>query len=190
MSLSFPHLSIARPPACGTGMQSDEAFWFAVQTRPRHEKRVSQSLKEKGVPCFLPLHREKRQWSDRWQWVEWPLFAHYVFVRIAGTPELRVSVLRTNGVIQFVGASFHGTPIPDDQIENLRTLTDQRVLLSPHEFLRIGERVRIRGGALNGIEGVLAAVKNDRTLVVSVDLIQKSVSIRIEGFEVERVNSI
>jgi len=190
MSLSFSNACVAKPAACGTGMQSAEPFWFAVQTRPRHEKRVSLDLTEKGIPCFLPLHREKRQWSDRWQWVEWPLFAHYVFVRIAGTPELRVRVLRTNGVIQFVGASFHGTPIPDDQIENVRTLTDQRVLLSPHEFLKVGERVRIRGGALNGIEGVLAAVKNDRTLVVSVDLIQKSVSIRIEGFEVECVNSI
>jgi transcription antitermination factor NusG len=80
-----------------------------------------------------------------------------------------------------------GTPIPDEQIENLQTIIDQQIPLAPQEFVKVGERVRIRGGALNGIEGILAAIKNDRSLVVSVDLIQKSVAIRIDGFEVERV---
>jgi transcription antitermination factor NusG len=171
-------------------LQPDVAAWFAVQTRPRHEKKVSQGLKEKGIHCFLPLHREKRQWSDRQKWVELPLFSHYVFVRIAGTTELRVRVLQTSGVVQFAGTPCYGTPIPDEQIENLQAVVRQRIPLTPHEFLKVGERVRIRGGALNGIEGVLNAIKNDNSLVVSVDLIQKSVAIRINGFEIERINSV
>jgi transcription antitermination factor NusG len=171
------------------GLQPGTGCWFAVQTRPRHEKKVSLGLKEKGVHCFLPLHREKRRWSDRWKWVELPLFSHYVFVQIPGTTEQRVRVLQTSGVVQFAGAPSYGTPIPDEQIESLQAMVRHRVPLVPHDFLKVGERVRIRGGALNGIEGILAAIKNDRSLIVSVDLIQKSVAIRIEGFEVERLHS-
>lgn len=171
----------------GIGVRPENSSWFAVQTRPRHEKKVSRGLKEKGIQSFLPLRRERRQWSDREQWIEVPLFSHYVFTCIPATAESRVNVLRTSGVVRFAGVPGCGTPVPDEQIENLRTIVDQRIPLAPHEFLKVGERVRIRGGALNGVEGILAAIKNDRSLVVSVDLIQKSVALRIDGFEVERV---
>jgi transcription termination/antitermination protein NusG len=184
-----PSLSVAAPKPwthCSS-VQPDTTAWFAVQTRPRHEKKVSTGLREKGISCFLPLHRAKRQWSDRQKWVDLPLFSHYVFVNIAATTESRVRVLQTSGVVQFVGTSYYGTPIPDEQIENLRSMVRQGIPLAPHEFLRVGERVRICGGALNGIEGVLVSIRNDKSLVVSVDLIQKSVAIRIDGFEVERV---
>jgi transcription termination/antitermination protein NusG len=180
----------AAPPTPWThrsSVQPETPAWFAVQTRPRHEKRVSTGLREKGISCFLPLHRAKRQWSDRQKWVDLPLFSHYVFVNIAATTESRVRVLQTSGVVQFVGTSYYGTPIPDEQIENLRSMVRQGIPLTPHEFLRVGERVRICGGALNGIEGVLVSIRNDKSLVVSVDLIHKSVAIRIDGFEVERV---
>jgi transcription antitermination factor NusG len=163
----------------------EKSCWFAVQTRPRHEKKVSLGFKEKGIHSFLPLHREKRQWSDRQQWIESPLFSNYVFVQISATVESRVSVLRTSGVIRFAGVRG-GTPVPREQIENLQAIVEQQIPLTPHEFIKVGERVRIRGGALNGIEGILSAIKNDRSLVISVDPIQKSVAIRIDGFEVER----
>jgi transcriptional antiterminator NusG len=170
---------------CGPGAPSGDLSWFAVQTRPRHEKKVSLGLLEKGVRTFLPLYRERRQWTDRQQWIELPLFSHYVFVQIPLTATSRVSVLRTSGVLRFAGAPWCGTPVPDEQIENLQAITDRRIPLAPHEFIKVGERVRIRGGALNGIVGIIAAIKNDRSLVVSVDLIQKSIAIRIDGFEVE-----
>jgi transcription antitermination factor NusG len=172
--------------AFGPGMLTEDSFWFAVQTKPRHEKKVNAELRGKGIQSFLPLHRERRQWSDRQQWVELPLFSHYVFVRIPIAVESRAWVLRTNGVVRFAGAPGRATPIPDKQIENLRAIVNQGIPMAPYEFIQVGERVRIRGGALNGIEGVLAAIKNDRGFVVSVDLIQKSVAIRIEGFEIER----
>jgi transcription antitermination factor NusG len=168
-------------------MTTEALWWFAVQTKPRHEKKVEAELKEKGIHSFLPLHRERRQWSDRQQWVELPLFSHYVFVRIPVAVESRTSVLRTNGVIRFAGAPGRGTPLRDEQIENLRAIAKQKIPMAPHAFIQVGERVRIRGGALHGMEGVLAAIKNDRCFVVSVDVIQKSIAIRVEGFEVERV---
>jgi transcription antitermination factor NusG len=160
-------------------------FWFAVQTRPRHEKKVNSELREKGIHSFLPLHREKRRWSDRSQWVELPMFSQYLFVRVPGTGDARIRVLQTTGVVQFVGATVRGTPIPDEQIEDLLAIVSQRIPTAPHEFLRVGQRVRIRGGVLEGIEGILSAIRNEKSLVVSVDLIQKSVAIRVDGFEVE-----
>lgn len=169
---------------------TDGCLWFAVQTRPRHEKKVSLGLTEKGIHCFLPLQREKRHWSDRQQWVELPLFSQYVFVRIAHTTEVRVRVLRTSGVLRFAGATSYGTAIPDEQIDSLKSVVRHRIPLARYDFLKVGEKVRVRGGALDGIVGVLSAVKNDRTLVLSVDLIQKSVAIRIDGFEVERLSAL
>jgi len=187
LSLSIPSIAPEESRRDSVVARPENTSWFAVQTRPRHEKKVSLGLKEKGIHSFLPLRREKRQWSDRQQWIELPLFSHYVFVQIPVTAESRVSVLRTSGVLRFAGVPGCGTPVPDEQIENLQAITDQRIPLAPHEFIKVGERVRIRGGALNGIEGILAAINNDRSLVVSVDLIEKSVAIRIDGFEVERV---
>jgi transcription antitermination factor NusG len=168
----------------------DGCLWFAVQTRPRHEKKVSLGLAEKGIHCFLPLLHEKRQWSDRQQWVELPLFSQYVFVRIACAAEVRVRILRTSGVVRFAGTATQGTPIPNEEIESLKTVLRQRIPLTRYDFLKVGEKVRVRGGALDGIVGVLAAVKNNKSLVLTVDLIQKSVAIRIDGFDVERLSSL
>jgi len=162
-------------------------FWFAVQTRPRHEKKVNSELQEKGIHSFLPLHREKRRWSDRSQWVEVPMFSQYLFVRVPETGDSRIRVLRTTGVVQFVGSTVRGTPIPEEQIEGLRTIVSHRVPTASHALLRVGKRVRIRGGVLDGIEGILSAIRSEESLVVSVDLIQKSVAIRVDGFEVESV---
>lgn len=167
-------------------MSVKDSSWFAVQTKPRHEKKVSLELAEKGVHSFLPLHRTRRRWSDRCKWVDLPLFSLYVFVRMAPDAEVRNRVLRTFGVVRFAGASGHGTPVPDEQMESLQAMVEQRIPLTPYSYINVGERVRIRGGALNGVEGVLVAIKDERRLVVSVDLIQRSVAVQLDGFEVER----
>jgi len=180
----FGGIPSAYEVSCGTVPKARE-LWFAVQTRPRHEKKVNSELREKGIHSFLPLHRERRRWSDRNQWVELPMFSQYLFVRVPGTEDSRIRVLQTSGVVQFVGASVKGTPIPDEQIEGLLAIVSHRVPTAPQEFLRVGQRVRIRGGALEGIEGIVSVIRNEKSLVVSVDLIQKSVAIRIEGFELE-----
>ncbi len=165
----------------------DRQAWFAVQTRPRHEKRVSAELLEKGVNAFLPVVSTLRQWGDRRRVVELPLFSQYVFVRIAQTLPTRVSVLRTNGVTSFVGSRGIGAPIPDQEIERIQRVVAQGISVSPHVFLNVGKRVRIRGGALDGLQGILTAVNGDQTLVLSVNLIQRSLAIRIAGFVIEPV---
>ena len=164
-----------------------EHSWFAVQTKARHEKRVATELEEKGVEAFLPLFSEVHQWSDRKRKVELPLFSTYLFVRIGWEQSSRVSVLQTNSVFRFVGVRGTGVPIPDEQIDALQTIVREKVPFSPHPFLNVGQKVRIRGGSLDGICGVLSAINDDRSLIVSIDSIQRSLAIRIDGYGVEPV---
>jgi transcription antitermination factor NusG len=161
--------------------------WYAVHTRARHERVVVQRLREQGVNTFLPLVTEVHRWSDRRKSVELPLFGCYVFVKLAPTGEDRLRVLRIDGVFRFVGARGLGTPIAESQIEAVRTLVGQQVPWSAHPFLQIGQRVRVRGGSLDGVEGILLARNDDNTLVVSIDAIQRSLAVRIEGYDVEPI---
>jgi transcriptional antiterminator NusG len=164
---------------------NDNANWYAVQTRARHEKMVADRLQEQGVTTFLPLVSEVHRWSDRRKTVELPLFSCYVFVRVAPTNEERLRVCRTHGVFQVLSTRGEPVPIPDEQIDAVRTLVGQKIPWSFHPFLKVGQRVRIRGGAMDGVEGVLLARNGDRTLVVSVDVIQRSLAVRIEGYDLE-----
>ena len=166
--------------------QGEPAQWFAVHTRSRHEKKVAEELEQRGILNFLPVMRQVRRWSDRKKVVDFPLFSCYVFVQIVPTPAARVSVLSAYGVLGFVGP-HQGTPISPEQIESIRTLVLNDVHLTPESYIRVGQRVRIRGGALDGVEGVLAGAGKDRKLIVSVDTIQRSISVALEGYEVEPV---
>ncbi len=168
-------------------VETDFPSWYAVQTRARHEKVVAQRLREQGVTTFLPMYNEVHRWSDRRKVVELPLFSCYVFVRLLPTNEQRLRVLRQDGVFTFVGIRGQGTPIPDAQIDAVQTLISQELPWSNHPFLKIGQRVRIRGGALDGVEGIFQARNGDTTLVISIDAIQRSMAVRIEGYDVEPV---
>ena len=161
--------------------------WYAVHTRARHERVIAHRLRELGVNTFLPLVTEIHRWSDRRKSVELPLFGCYVFVKLCPTGEERLRVLRIDGVLKFVGARGLGTPIAESQIEAVRTLIGQQIPWSAHPFLQIGQRVRVRGGALDGVEGILLARNDDSTLVVSIDAIQRSLAVRIQGYDVEPV---
>jgi transcription antitermination factor NusG len=161
--------------------------WYAVHTRARHERVVAQRLTEQGVNTFLPLVTEVHRWSDRRKSVELPLFSCYVFVKLAPTGEERLRVLRIDSVLKFVGERGLGTPIAEAQIDAVRTLIGQQIPWSTHPFLRIGQRVRVRGGALDGLEGILLSRNDDNTLVVSIDAIQRSLAVRIQGYDLEPV---
>jgi transcription termination/antitermination protein NusG len=159
--------------------------WFAVRTWPRYEKRVANELQEKDLNVFLPLLASRRQWSDRKQTVQLPLFPGYLFVRIPETLETRLAVLRTNGVTNFVGVRGAGIPIPECEIESVRSLLTLGIPILVHPFLNVGQRVRVRGGSLDGVEGILLAKNDNLSLIISIQLIQRSVSIRISGYQVE-----
>ena len=161
--------------------------WYAVQTRPRHEKKVAAELGRKGIENYVPLLSQMHRWSDRRKKVEVPLFPGYAFVHTAMSPETRISILRVWGVLNFVGSQNLGTPIPDKQIESIRMVLAGSVHPTPYPFLKTGQRVVIRSGALEGLEGVLVATKGSGTLVISVDSIQQSLAFSIEGYDVQPI---
>lgn len=165
----------------------NDSSWYAIQTLPRHEKKIAVELHQKGIKSFLPLVTEKHQWSDRRVSVNTPLFPGYVFVRITQDQSSRVAVLRTVGVRNFVGMRGMGDPIPDNQIDGVRAIVSKGVPFCSSNFINVGQRVRVRGGSLEGVEGIVTSVNGDKSLVISIDLIQKSLAIRITGFVIEPV---
>lgn len=166
---------------------SESENWYALHTRPRHEKTVIQRLTDRGVETFLPIVTEVHRWSDRKKKVEMPLFSCYVFAKFIPNRTDRLRVLRVDGVLGLVGSQSEGTPIPEDQIDAVRALIEGSVSWSPYPFLKIGQRVRIRSGALDGMEGILVSRNGNHTLVISVDAIQRSLAVRVEGYQVEAV---
>jgi transcriptional antiterminator NusG len=164
-----------------------DARWYAIRTRSRHEKVAARELDAQGISVFLPLAISVRQWSDRRTKVELPLFPGYAFVRVDYLSGDRVRVLRATGVVGFVGPNPAGASIPDEQIESIRTIVIRKVPIDDHPFLTVGQRIRVRSGALSGVEGILVAVKGSRTLVISVEPIQRSVCIRLDDYDVEMV---
>jgi transcriptional antiterminator RfaH len=177
--------SFSEPPALtAVGAEPDAEKWFAVHTHARHEKAVAHAIREQGIASFLPLAKQVRQWSDRRKVVELPLFGCYVFVKLVPRNDQRMRVLRVSGVLGFVGTHGMGVPIPDDQIEAVRILVEQKLPVCSHPFLKIGQRVRIRSGALAGIEGILVSRAGEQTLVISLDALQRSLSVRVQGYEI------
>ena len=159
--------------------------WYAIHTRARHEKQVTTHLREKGVITFLPLITQRHRWSDREQSVQVALFSCYTFVSMEACAENRLCVLHTAGVLGFVGVHGVGLPIPEKQIEDIQTLLAHNVTFGLCPFLNVGQRVRIRGGCLEGVEGILVAKNTDRSLVVSVEMIQRSIAVRVDGYDLE-----
>ena len=161
-----------------------EVRWYAVRTRSRFEKRAESLLRQRGTETFLPLLKAVHRWSDRSKTIQSPLFNGYVFVRLRCTHDQRLSVLKTDGVIGFAGPADQPSPIPEHEMEALQRLLKMETPCTIRPFLHRGQRVRIRGGVLDGIVGILD--NNDgKNLVVSITCIQRAVSVRIEGYELE-----
>jgi len=165
----------------------DDLLWYALHTRARHEKTVERRLKDEGMETFVPTALEVHRWSDRKKRVEVPLFSCYVFIRCALTAKDRSRVYRIESVHGFVGTRGSSLPIPNEQIENIRKVVTQSAPWRSYPFLKVGQRVRVRGGAMDGVEGVFLSENGDRSLIISVDAIQRSMAVRIDGYDVEPV---
>jgi transcriptional antiterminator NusG len=164
-----------------------EPQWFAVLTRPRHEKVVAMQLQGRGIEHFLPIVTQEHLWSDRRKKVQVPLFPGYAFVKVPNSSECLVRVLQASGVTRFVGFGEQATPIPEVQIASVQLLLANNIRCDAHIFLRVGQRVRVRGGCLDGLEGILIAKDRGKSLVVSVDSIERSLLISLDGYSVEPV---
>ncbi len=159
--------------------------WYAVHTRARHEKVVAAQLHARGLETYLPLVSEIHRWSDRRKRVQVPLFSGYAFIHTCESAATLTAVAQIKSVVRIVGAQPSGTPIPEAQIEAVRLLLSHNIPCVNYPFLKVGRRVRIHGGALEGLEGTLLAVQGTTALVVSIELIQRALAVRIEGYDVE-----
>jgi transcription antitermination factor NusG len=162
-----------------------EERWYAAYTCANHEKRVAKQLEERAVEHFLPLYGSVRRWKDRKVKLELPLFPGYVFVHLALRDRLRV--LQTPGVARLIGFGGLPTALPDQEMEAMRNGLQRQLLLEPHPYLTIGRRVRLKSGPFVGLEGILVRRKGLLRLVLSLDLIQRSVAVEVDASEVEPV---
>jgi transcription antitermination factor NusG len=163
----------------------DEALWYAVSTRSRQEKVAASMLENLAIAHFLPLIDEERQWSDRKQMLTLPLFPGYMFVRIARSNEQQLRVLKVPGIVNFIGNRNGPLAIPEGEIESIRMALFRGARCSPHPFLRAGDHVRVVRGTLAGVEGTLVRCGDQSKLVISVEMIQRSVSVSVAVSDVE-----
>ena len=169
-----------------------DSRWYAVWTRSRQEKVAAAMLSALGIQHYLPLNSERRQWSDRKQLVEVPLFSGYLFVCISLLKNSKLQVLKIPGIGAFVGNQTGPLPIPDQQIEDIRTVLTAGIECSIHPFLKEGDRVRVVRGALAGVEGTLAHTNSTSRLLISIEMIRQSLSVNVlrDDVELVRANSV
>ncbi len=168
-------------------VSQDALHWYALHIRARHEKAIERRLRDQGMETFVPTTIQVHRWSDRKKKVEVPLFSCYVFIRSALSAEDRTRVYQVESVHGFVGTRGSSLPIPDEQIESIQKVLTQTAPWRSYPFLKAGQRVRVRGGAMDGVEGVFLSENGDHSLIISIDAIQRSMAVRIDGYDVEPV---
>jgi len=174
-ALSGETPSVSGGPALAAPAQ---ARWYAVYTCANHEKRVADQFASRTVEHFLPQYESVRRWKDRKVRLHLPLFPGYVFVHLALQERLRV--LQIPGVVRLVG--FNGSPAPmlEEDVNRIRQFLGQGWRVEPHPYLQVGRRVRVVRGPLTGMEGIVARRKNRSRLVLSFDLIQRSMAVEMD----------
>jgi len=153
--------------------------WYAVQVKTTHEKRVAFLLDYGRFTWFLPVYESRRRWSDRIKRAQLPLFPGYIFCRFG--PSDRVPILKIPSVIRVVGIGYTPLPIPEHEIAAIQRVVESGLYVLPHPFVKVGEAVRIQGGALCGLEGLIVDLRRRDRLIISVTLLQRSVAVEIDS---------
>ena len=161
--------------------------WFAVRVRSNQERTAILHLRQRGYEEFAPSYKSERIWSDRKKQIDQFLFPGYVFCRF--NPDDRLPVLTAPGVVDLVGFGRVPEPIPNDEIERVRRMVESGLLVTPYPFLHVGQTVLIERGPLPGLEGMLVELKGKRRLVVSINLLQRSVSAELDRHSVRPVRA-
>jgi transcriptional antiterminator RfaH len=152
--------------------------WFAIQVRTCKEKTVILLLENSGHECFLPLSKSLHRWSDRMKEFEVPLFPGYLFCRL--NPHNRLPVLMTPGIIQIVGRGKTPIPVEEEEIAAIQQITKSGLPSMPWPYIQVGEVARIEEGPLEGLTGIIVKIKSGLKLVLSVNLLQRSVAVEVD----------
>jgi transcription termination/antitermination protein NusG len=178
MGLAVPEAYVCGANQTLTLGDTQNAEWFALRVRPKHEKAVAATLAERGFEEFLPLYRTKRRWSDRTRELELPLFGGYTFCRFPYAK--RVRILQIPGVMSILTFGNRPVPLSENEIDNLKAVVASGLPVGPWPYLKIGQRVRIERGPLREVEGVVLRLRRGWRVVVSVDVLQRSVAVELD----------
>lgn len=152
--------------------------WFALRLRSNYERIAGSHLRDRGYEEFAPSYKVEKRWSDRTKQIEQFLFPGYVFCRF--DPNDRRPILTVPGVVEVVGFGKSPEQIPDEEIERVRRMVESGLLVTPFPYLQVGQAVLVERGPLTGVEGILLEIKGKMRLVVSVNLLRRSVSAEID----------
>lgn len=165
--------------------------WYAVHTRSRHEDKVRTGLVRKGHPVFLPKIEVWSKRKDRRKKILLPMFPSYLFVEMFTLDsQTRLDILKTAGVVKILGSApiYEPVPIPEEKIEAIRRIVHSKVEIQHFQYPKTGEPARIIDGPFKGIEGLVLSVDYIKDLfVISLELLQRSVAIKLEGFQIEKI---
>lgn len=161
--------------------------WHAIFTRHQHEKVVASALAAKGCEVYLPLYLTVRKWQDRAKRLWLPLFPGYVFIREG--MDRQFQIVTTPGVIQVVGWGGRAAIVPQSQLNTVRQIVESSVPVEAHPYLASGDRVRVKGGPLAGLEGILTRKKGISRLIISIDMLGRSAAVEVDCSNVERIGS-
>ncbi len=162
---------------------TDSSRWYALHTMSNCEAKVAEYLRAFQVETFLPDYAAKRQWNDRVKTIRFPLFPGYLFSRFG--KKLPVEALGAPGLAHVVGFAGAPAPIPEDEIECVRRMVSSGLSLSGGSILRVGKRVRMRSGPLKGLEGRLEQLNGKNRLVISVELLCRSIAAEVDPDAIE-----
>lgn len=171
------------PTPASAASQDPAERWYAVWTRSRHEQVVRTQLDEKCVAVFLPTISRWSRWKDRKKQIEVPLFPGYVFARFAAAD--RLAVLKCSGVASIVSFNGEPAPVPDHEIESIRTLLASTLPYDPCPTIKTGAIVEVSHGPLKGVVGRLTRKGPQSRLILSVDLIGQAVSVQVDAADVK-----
>jgi len=165
-----------------------ELRWHAIHVRSRHEFTVRDALKKIGVHVFMPTVKKQRKWKDRKKIIEFPLFPGYLFVGLGELDNEKNAILKNRGVVRFVGRIV-GEPetVPFEQIYSLMRIVESGEEIDPYPGMTEGKRVRIRSGALKGVEGILVSRKDLYQLILTIDILSRGVSVQVDISNVELI---
>jgi len=152
--------------------------WIAIYTKPRHEKRVAKELVSKGYHTYLPLIKERRKWSDRKKWVEFPLFKSYLFVQTRLNET--ITILKTPGIVKIVKFGDKIAIIDKKSIESIKILLEGGYKPKSTDYLLKGDSVTIKEGPLKGLSGEITQLQNKNYFIIRIDSIQSSISVKID----------
>ena len=164
-------------------------LWYCIHTRSRHEDVVYQRLTDKQIETFFPRLEVWSRRKDRKKKIQKALFPGYIFVHNPLDAHDRLEILKTPGVVRVLGNERGPVPVPDSQIESIQTILNGKSAVTPFPYLKEGQMVRVVYGPLKGSEGFLLKIKEGKDkLVISVDLLQRSVAVEMDGASVEPVS--